>query len=85
MTDSDKIGLKWNDFQNNLVGSFGGLRQSLEFSDVTLASEDGHQVEAHRFVLSAGCGFFNDLFKNIRHSHPFVFMKGLKTKEPFYY
>ena len=43
---SEKLCLKWNDFQENVNAAFGNLREDNEFADVTLASEDGQQIEA---------------------------------------
>ena len=39
MQNSEKLCLKWNDFQENLNSAFGVLRNDKEFSDVTLACE----------------------------------------------
>ena len=45
--------LKWNDFQENLNSAFGGFRNDEKFSDVTLACEDGAQIETHKVILAA--------------------------------
>ena len=34
---SEKLCLKWNDFQENVNAAFGNLREDNEFADVTLA------------------------------------------------
>ena len=47
-TMSEKLCLQWNDFKENITASFGNLRHDEEFSDITLACEDGKQVEAHK-------------------------------------
>ena len=51
MQNSEKLCLKWNDFQENTISSFEVLRNDQEFADVTLACEDGTQVEAHKVIL----------------------------------
>ena len=38
--------------------TIGGLRQDNEFTDLTLACEDGQQVESHNVVLVASSPFF---------------------------
>ena len=43
------------DFEDN---AFGELREGKDFSDVTLASEDVQQVEAHKEVLTSSSPFF---------------------------
>ena len=50
---SEKLCLKWNDFQENVNIAFGNLREDHEFADVTLACEDGQQIEAHKVILAA--------------------------------
>ena len=47
MNISEKLCLRWNDFQENARSAFGELRGEKDFADVTLACEDGEQVEAH--------------------------------------
>ena len=44
---SEKLCLKWNDYQDNVNSAFGSLREDNDFPDVTLACEDGQQIEAH--------------------------------------
>ena len=36
----EKLCLQWNDFKDNAISAFGGLREDLDFADVTLACED---------------------------------------------
>ena len=44
------------------------LREDKYFTDVTLACEDGQQVEAHKVILAASSPFFQRLLE--RHKHP---------------
>ena len=82
-TMSEKLCLKWNDFQENVNSAFGNLREDKEFTDVTLAWEDGQQIEAHKVVLAASSPFFQNLLnKNVKkHHHPLIFMKGIKFED----
>ena len=43
---SEKLCLQWNDFKDNVTSAFRSLRDNNNFADVTLACEDGKQVEA---------------------------------------
>ena len=74
----EKLCLQWNDFRDNISSSFGDLRDDKEFTDVTLACEDGQQVEAHKVVLISSSPFFWNLLKRNKHPHPLVYMRGLK-------
>ena len=73
--------LQWNDFKENIFAAFGDLRNDRELSDVTLACEDGRQVEAHKIILASSSPFFMELLKKNKHPHPLIFMRGLKSKD----
>ena len=64
---SEKLCLKWNDFQENVNTAFRSLRKNHEFADVTLACEDGQQIEAHKVILAASSPFFQNLLKRSKH------------------
>ena len=78
---SEKVCLRWNDFQENINTAFGSLREDTEFADVTLACEDGQQIAAHRVILAASSPFFQNLLQRTRHPHPLIYMKGLKFED----
>ena len=75
---SEKLCLQWNDFNANVNKAFGNLREDNDFADVTLASEDGHQVEAHKVILAASSPFFKDMLVKKKHNHPLIYMRGVK-------
>ena len=54
---SEKLCLQWNDFKENVNSAFGKLRNDKEFSNVTLACEDGQEIEAHKVILAASSPF----------------------------
>ena len=78
---SEKFCLKWNDFQDNLAISFQELRKDNEYSDVTLVSEEDQQIQAHKIILSACSPFFSSILKRNKHSHPLIYMRGMKAKD----
>ena len=78
MSHSEKLCLQWNDFQENINSSFKQLRNNEELSDVTLVSDDGGYVGAHKVVLALSSPFFMNLFKRSKNSDPFVFLRGVK-------
>ena len=75
---SEKLCLQWNDFQENIKGAFGNFREDENFNDVTLVCEGGQQVEAHKVILAASSPFFQKLLRRNKHSHPMVYMRGVK-------
>ena len=78
---SEKLCLQWNDFKENVNTAFGNLRDDKDFSDVTLACEDGYQMEAHKVILAASSPFFQDLLKKIKHPHPMIYLRGFQTQD----
>ena len=81
MATSEKLCLQWNDFKENITSSFKELREDRDFTDVTLACGDGQQIEAHKVVLASSSPFFMELLKRNRHSHPIVYMRGLRSED----
>ena len=80
MQSSEKLCLKWNDFQENLTSAFQGLRNDQDFADVTLACEDGTQIETHKVILASSSPFFMEILKRNKHPHPMIYMRGLKAE-----
>ena len=75
---SEKLCLKWNDYQDNVNLAFGSLREENDFADVTLACEDGQQIVAHKVILASSSPFFRNLLKKNKHPHPLIYLKGVK-------
>ena len=78
---SEKLCLQWNDFQENIKSVFGNLREDNDFADVTLACEDGQQVEAHKVILAASSPFFQKLLRRNKHPQPLIYMRGMKSDD----
>ena len=74
----ERVCLQWNDFHKNIKSVFGNLRGDNDFTDVTLACEDGQQVEAHKVILAASSPFFKNLLSRNRHSHPLIYIREMK-------
>ena len=81
MQISEKVILKWDFLQNNWSSSFGNLRKDEDFSDVTLASEDGIHIKCHKVILASSSPFFTEMLKKVKHPHPLIYMKGVKALE----
>ena len=80
-SSSEKLCLQWNDFKENITSSFKELREDRDFTDVTLACEDGQQIEAHKVVLASSSPFFMEFLKKNKHPHPLLYMRGLKSED----
>ena len=75
---SEKLRLQQINFKDNVGTLLRRLRENCDFADVTLACEDGQQVEAHKVILAASSPFFQNLLRRNIQAHPLVFMRGLK-------
>ena len=42
--------MRWNEFELNIRESFRGMRKDDHSFDVTLAADDGFQIQAHQIV-----------------------------------
>ena len=78
---AEKLCLQWNDFQENVKNAFGNLRDCTDFVDVTLACEDGRDIEAHKVILVASSPFFQRILKRNKHNHPMIYMRGMKSDD----
>ena len=78
---SEKLCLQWNDFKENVNSAFGRLRDDKEFSDVTLACEDGQHMEAHKVILAASSPFFEKILQRNKHPHPLIYFRGFKSED----
>ena len=81
MTTYEKVCLKWGNFSENLTGTFSGLRDNSDFSDVTVMCDEDEQIQAHRVILAACSPFFSSILKKIKLPHPIIYMRGLKAKD----
>ena len=78
---SEKLCLQWHDFKENVNSAFGKLRDDKEFTDVTLACDDGQQMEAHKVILAASSPFFEKILQRNKHPHPLIYLRGFQSQD----
>ena len=74
-----KFCLEDNDFTINVRETFKNFRENRKLFDVTLATDDGQHLEAHKIILSTGSHFFNDIFMKSNHTNMLVYLKGISS------
>ena len=79
MMFSEKFNLAWNEFENSTSSAFKRLYLDQDFADVTIATKDGQQIKAHRNILSSVSPFFKTILLANPHSHPLIYLKGVKN------
>jgi len=77
MGESSQYLMKVDDFDANFVSSFSLLRDSEEFFDVTLVSDDEIPIQAHKVVLSASSPFFRNVLKFQKVTSPLLYIRGV--------
>ena len=84
MTNTDKFCLKWSEFETNIREFFRELRDDQNQFDVTLATDDDYQIQAHKLILSAGSKFFSNIMTKTKHPNgpnTFIYLKGIKREQ----
>ena len=64
--------LSWDDFDKKCPKAFKDLWLDTDLSDVTLATEDGGQLSAHKVILAACSPLFKRLLQKNLHFHPLL-------------
>ena len=77
---SDSVCLKWTSFQDNVKHTYGNMRKDEDYTDVSLASKDGQQFEAHKVVLAASGAFFQNILKNNKKASLLIYLGRVKCE-----
>ena len=81
MSNMDKFCLNWNGYDTNIRESFRKLREDQRLSDVTLVTDDGQHMQAHKIITPAGSNFFSYIFLKSYHSNMMIYMKGISGEK----
>jgi len=79
MNNMDKFCLNWNGYDTNIRESFRKLREDQRLFDVTLVTDDGQHIQAHKIILSAGSHFFSDIFLKSNQTNMLIYLKGINS------
>merc|ERR1719430_2618661 len=75
----DKFCLNWEGFDANIRDSFRKIREDQRLFDVTLVTDDGQTIQAHKIILSAGSKFFSDIFLKSNQTNLVIYLKGINS------
>ena len=73
--------LSWNDFNKKCPKAFQELWLDTDLSDVTLATEDGGQLSAHKVILAACSPLFKRLLQKNPNVHPLLYLMGVQLSQ----
>ena len=79
MDNMDKLCLNLNRRDADIRDYFRKLREDQNLFDVTLATNDGQHIQAHKMILSEGSYIFSDIFMKNSQSNMFVYLKGISS------
>ena len=71
--------MKWNEFNTNIKEYLRIVREDQRLFDVTLVTNDGQHIKAHKIILSAGSHFFSDIFLKSNHTNMLIYLKGINS------
>jgi len=71
--------MNWSAYDTDIRESFRKLREEQKLFDVTLVTDDGQHIQAHKVILSAGSHFFSSIFMKSNHSNMLVYLKGISS------
>ena len=78
---SQKFSLKWNDFNTHVRKAFIEFRDENSFCDVTLVSDDNHEFQAHKVVLSTCSDYFKNLLRRRKNNDSTICLERLTCQE----
>ena len=78
---NEKFDLRWNNFGRNAERTIRNLANDIQFTDVTLMSDDKRRIKAHKVILCSSSNFFNEILSETPTDHPLLFLKGIQYTE----
>ena len=76
---SEKLALKWNDYQSNWSKSLSELRNDSDLADVTLISGDKKKFLAHKVILSSCSLLFKTILQDSRQQSSLLYLGGVSS------
>merc|ERR1719370_2841125 len=79
MSSMEKWCMRWNEFDANIKEYLKILREDQILFDVTLVTDDGQHIQAHKIILSSGSLFFRDIFLKSNQTNMLIYLKGINS------
>ena len=80
-TSSGLFQLSWEEFEAAAGHSYKELYEEQNFTNVTLACDDGKQIKAHKVILASSSAFFKRILTKNPHEQPLIYLKGFDFSE----
>ena len=72
--------ISWDGFNDHIINAFNQLKNRTEFSDVTLACDDGRKFSAHKMVLRSSSSVLREILSDISLNGSLIFLRGINHK-----
>ena len=79
--NQEKYSLTWQTYSDHLKSMMQELMMNVDFSDVTLVTEDKMQIKANMNILSACSPVFKDILKKEKNSSQIIYLRGIQFSE----
>ena len=73
--------MRWNNSQEEIANFVRKIRETEKLFDVTLVTDDGQHVKAHKVILAAGSLFFENVFMMSNNTSMLIYLKGIGSCE----
>ena len=77
----EKVSITYNGFEASVPNIFSQLWNDEDFTDVTLATVDNQQINAHKIILSAFSPVFRNILLRNPHENPLIYLKDVKYND----
>ena len=78
---SDKYSLKRDNFSSSLATSISECRNSKDYTDVTLVTNDKQFFAAHRLILASASDFFKNILQTLVENNSYFYLSNLNSSE----
>ena len=78
---TEVLTLSWDEFNQKCPKAFQELWLDTDLSDVTLATEDGGQLSAHKVILAASSPLFKRLLQKNQNGQPLLYLMGVQLSQ----
>ena len=77
----EKSNLFWKNYSDHVIEFLHKIRQSNNFTDVTLVCDDKKQFRAHKIVLSACSSVFKCIISDLPQNSSVIYLRGIQHQE----
>ena len=81
MSSAVEVNFKWSAFSKNVSESWMSKEENSAFSDITLVSEEGQHINAHKTILANSSSVLRSILVESKYPVPLIYFKGVKFNE----